>query len=370
MRLHLRLLLAASLAASAMGSGAQTASGKVQTAGGNLQSAGDEDRTKLPDYAASAPRYVAGPPMPGTIRVWGNDFMAKLEAIWEEGFRKLHPEIKFEDTLKSSAQAVGALYTNVADLGLLGREVWPTEVLGFQKMFQYEPLGIAAATGSYHEEGKTWPFIIFVNKSNPISKLTLEQLDAIYGTGLRRGARERITRWGQLGVTGPRASHPIHVYGYDMIIPGFTYGFQQIVFKGSDQWTGDLREYTNAHRPDGKLIHTAGDLMLNDLARDPDGIAFTGMQFRNAGVKFLPIAETAGGPYLEPSLLATANRTYPMVRSIYILLNRKPGAPIEPRVREFLRYVLSEQGQRDVMKEGDFLPLTPALLQQQLHLLE
>lgn len=334
------------------------------------QTAGDEDRSKLPDYAAQAPEFVPGPAMPGTIRVWGNDFMARLEGIWEAGFHKSHPEIKFDDTLKSSAQAVGALYTNVADLGLLGREVWPTEVLGFQKMFQYEPLGVAVATGSFHTEGKTWPFIIFVNKSNPLSKLTMQQLDAIYGTQLRRGAKERITTWGQLGVTGPQASHRIHVYGYDMIIPGFTYGFQQIVFKGSDQWTGDLHEYTNAHRPDGKLIHTAGDLMLDDLAKDPDGIAFTGLQFANPGVKPLAIAETDAGPYIIPSLLNTANRTYPMVRSIYIMLNRKPGTPIDPRVKEFLRYVLSREGQQDVMTEGDFLPLTPALLQQQLQKIE
>jgi len=330
----------------------------------------DEDRSKLPNYPAQAPDFVPGPPMPGTIRVWGNDFMIKLEGLWEEGFHKSHPEIKFDDTLKSSAQAVGALYTNVADLGLLGREVWPTEVLGFQKMFQYEPLGIAAATGSFHAEGKTWPFVIFVNKSNPISKLTMQQLDAIYGTALRRGAKERITTWGQLGVTGPQASHRIHVYGYDMIIPGFTYAFQQIVFKGSDQWTGDLREYTNAHHPDGKLIHTAGDLMLDDLAKDPDGIAFTGLQFTNPNVKYLAIAENEGGPYVYPSLLTTANRTYPMVRCIYIMLNRKPGEPADPRLHEFLRYVLSRQGQEDVMKEGDFLPLTPALLQEQLHKLE
>jgi phosphate transport system substrate-binding protein len=296
--------------------------------------------------------------------------MVKLQGLWEEGFHKFHPEIKFDDTLKSSAQALAGLYTNVADLGLLGREVWPTEVLGFQKMFAYEPTGIAVATGSFHTEGKTWPFIIFVNKSNPISKLTMQQLDAIYGTQLRRGAKERITTWGQLGVTGPQASHPIHVYGYDMIIPGFTYAFQQIVFKGSDQWTGDLREYTNAHRPDGRLIHTAGDLMLDDLAKDPDGIAFTGLQFANANVKALSIAETSAGPYIAPSLLSTANRTYPMVRSIYIMLNRKPGTPVDPRLKEFLRYVLSRQGQLDVMKEGDFLPLTPALLKEQLSKLE
>lgn len=334
------------------------------------QVAEDGDRSKLPNYPGQAPNFIPGPPMPGTIRVWGNDFMIKLEGLWEEGFNKTHPEIKFDDNLKSSAQALGALYTGVADLGLLGREPWPTEILGFQKMFQYEPLGIQCATGSFHAEGKTWPFIIFVNKSNQISKLTMQQLDAIFGTGLRRGAKERITTWGQLGVTGPQATHRIHVYGYDMIIPGFTYAFQQIVFKGSDQWTGDLREYTNAHQPDGKLIHTAGDLMLDDLAKDPDGIAFTGLQFTNPGVKYLAIAEDEGGPYVIPTLLTTANRTYPLVRSIYIMLNRKPGQPVDPKLHEFLRYVLSRQGQEDVMKEGDFLPLTPALLQEQLRLIE
>src|SRR5260370_24528542 len=148
-----------------------------------------------------------------------------------------------------------------------------------------------------------------------------------------------------------------------MIIPGFTYGFQQIVFKGSDQWTGDLREYTNAHRPDGKLIHTAGDLMLDDLSKDPDGIAFTGLQFINPGVKYLPIAENDGGPFVMPTLLNTANRTYPMVRCIYIMLNRRPGEPVYPKLHEFLPYVLSRQGQQAVMKERELLPTTPARLQ-------
>ena len=341
-----------------------------QTPSAEAVSAAAKDRSHLPDYPAQDPEFVAGPPVPGTIRVWGDDFMVKLEAVWEQDFHKTHPEIKFDDTLKSSAQAVAGLYTGVADLGLLGREVWPLEVLGFEKMYGYEPLGVGVATGSFDSEGKTWPFIIFVNQSNSISKLDLQQLDAIFGTGLRRGAKEPITRWGQLGVSGPQASRPIHVYGYDMIIPGFTYGFQQRVFKGSDKWTGNLREYTNAHQPDGRLIHTAGDLMLNDLAKDPDGIAFTGMQFANPGVKYLALAENPGGPYIEPNLLTTANRTYPLVRTIYIMLNRKPGTPVDPRLKEFLRYVLSREGQAAVMKEGDFLPLTPALLNEQLRKLE
>ncbi|WP_263366266.1 PstS family phosphate ABC transporter substrate-binding protein [Edaphobacter bradus] len=319
---------------------------------------------------ASAADYKPGPPAPGVIRVWGNDFMTRLESIWEEGFRKFHPEIRFEDTLKSSAQAVGALYTNVADVGLLGREPWPMEVLGFQKMFNYDPLAIAAATGSFDAEGKTWPFIIFVNKSNPIQHLDLQQLDAIFGTGLKRGAKVPITRWGQLGLTGEWADRPIHVNGYDMQIPGFTYGFQQIVFMGSDKWTGSLREFYNTHYPDGRLIHTGGDLMTAEIAKDEDAIGFTGMQFANDGVKFLPISVNSGGPYITPNVENTANRTYPMVRAIYILVNRKPGTPLDPKLNEFLHYVLSKQGQADVLKEGDFLPMPPEFLAEQLKKLD
>ncbi len=297
--------------------------------------------------------------------MWGDDFMAKLQGIWEQGFHKYHPEIHFDDTLKSSAQGMGALYTNVADLALLGREAWPSEVLGFQKMYRHEPLGIAVATGSFDTEGKTWPLIIFVNKSNPLSRMTLQQLDAIYGTTLKRGATEPIRRWGQLGLTGEWADRPIHVYGYDFSIPGFTYAFQQMVFKGGDKWNDTLIEFFNTHDPNGKLTHTAGDLMLDALAKDPNGIAFTGMQFKNPGVKYLALAKTDSGPYVEPSPETTADRTYPLVRNIYIYLNREPGRHVDPKLKEFLTYVLSRQGQADVQKEGAFLPLTLAQDQEQ-----
>lgn len=105
--------------------------------------------------------------------------------------------------------------------------------------------------------------------------------------------------------------------------------------------------------------------MLDALAKDPAGIAFTGMQFKNAGVKYLSLAETDAGPYVEPSLETTANRTYPLVRNIFIYLNRAPGKPVDPRLKEFLSYVLSRQGQEDVQKEGAFLPLTLAQDQEQ-----
>src|SRR5260370_9237523 len=80
----------------------------------------DEDRSRLPNYPAQAPDFVAGPPIPGVIRVWGNHFMAKLQGLWEEGFHKAHPKIKFETTLMRSAQSRARPYTNAAALVLHG----------------------------------------------------------------------------------------------------------------------------------------------------------------------------------------------------------------------------------------------------------
>ncbi|MBV9083014.1 MAG: substrate-binding domain-containing protein [Acidobacteriaceae bacterium] len=316
------------------------------------------------------PHYRPETQVSGQLRVWGNDFMAKLFGLWTAGFSKYHPAVKYEVFLKSTATGIGALYTGVSDMSLLGREIWPSETLGFQKVFGYEPLGFSVATGSFDAEGKTWPHIIFVNKDNPLNKLTLKQLDAIFGAERKRGEKEPIVKWGQLGLTGDWADKPIHVYGYDMQIPGFTYFFQQAVFLGSDRWTCNLHEFYNAHRPDGSLIAVAGNLITKAVGEDRYAIAYTGIQFRTSLVKPLALAETDTGPYIEPTKETTQNRTYPLTRSVYIFINRAPGKPIDPKVKEFLRYIFSHDGQQNVAQEGDFLPLTNALLAEQVRKLE
>ena len=64
------------------------------------------------------------------------------------------------------------------------------------------------------------------------------------------------------------------------------------------------------------------------------------------------------------------NRTYPLIRDAYLYINRPPGRPVEPKVKEFLRYVLSREGQQDVDSFGVYNPLTASYLAEQLKKLE
>jgi len=165
----------------------------------------------------------------GEIRVWGNETLMNVLRNWELGIHEHQRGLRFVDTLPSGACAIGALYTGVADLGLMGHHGWPVENQGFYEVFGYEPTEIIVATGAYDVAGKMPPNVIYVNKRNPLSKLTMKQIDGIFGeqrTGgwqgrkwsqaAARSSKENIRTWGQLGLTGEWADKPIRVYGYDL----------------------------------------------------------------------------------------------------------------------------------------------------------
>jgi len=101
--------------------------------------------------------------------------------------------------------------------------------------------------------------------------------------------------------------------------------------------------------------------MLDALAEDPYGIAYAAIQYgrKNARVKPAAIAAGDRGPYIQPTRENFENRTYPLHEAICIYINRAPGNPLDKRLKEFLLYVLSRQGQVDVVEGGGgYLPLT------------
>src|SRR5260370_42022095 len=100
---------------------------------------------------------------------------------WEKDFRRHQPGILFDDHLTSTVHGIPALVFDVADLGLLGREIAPLENLSFRRMFRYDPLEITIATGSYDTPYEAFALGVFVNKDNPLSQLTFQQVAAIFG---------------------------------------------------------------------------------------------------------------------------------------------------------------------------------------------
>jgi phosphate transport system substrate-binding protein len=307
------------------------------------------------------PAYQPEVKIAGTITSWGHVFMKDAMKKWEEGFRKFHPDVRFVDNLVSSAAATGALFTGTADLGFVGREIRPMEVAGYNRVMKHKPFGVQVMTGALTNPDKSVALGIFVHRDNPLARLTFSQLDAIFGAEHLRGAPRNIRAWDQVGLTGEWADRPIRIYqGVLDASPAFYFSVE--VMKGSLLWNENTRVFDDLDQPGGKTV-TAAQQIVDALAADRYGIALAGVGTPNPGVKLIAIARADGGPWVEPTTENILNRSYPFARSVWIYVNRAPGQPLEPKVREFLRYILSREGQQDVAREGDYLPLTAGLAQ-------
>jgi phosphate transport system substrate-binding protein len=268
-----------------------------------------------------------------TIRVWGSPQMSGVLRLWKDGFRKDHPEIRFHDELHGTASGIAGLYAGVADIAVMGREIWPIETLAFQSVFPWKPMEVEAATGSYDIPKATYALVVYVHKSNPLSQLTIEQLAATFG----RPART----WDDFGLTGDWAGKPIHAYNFEYENDKSIF-FRRRVFGDRYRWDSGTREFSGAD---------AGQLILDALARDPLGIAISNPHYANPDVKALALAGVTA------NIETVRNRTYPLTRAVYIYVNRDPKKPLKAGIRQFLDYVLGPAGQRDVARDGTYLPL-------------
>ena len=336
-------------------------------------------------HADDLPSYTPEYKVAGAIRCFGSDLKGQV-AVWEEGFLKYHPDAVFSNNFMTSSEgAMAGLYTGLSDVAPAGDDAKITDQMPFYNTFRYLPLEISVATGGYEKRGTLWAIQIVVNKDNPISKLTVKQLDGIFGserTGgwegilytakYARGPEENIRTWGQLGLTGEWANQPIHTYGYSA--PGFVIAFERKVFHWSDKWNPNYREFVEAKEvtPDPFGQAVASERMLEDLSKDKYGIAWAAIMHTKdyPMVKGIALAAKQGGPYVELTPENVRNRTYPLIRDAYLYINRPPGRPIDPKVKEFVRYILSREGQQDIIRQDVYNALTPGALREQLKKLE
>jgi phosphate transport system substrate-binding protein len=318
------------------------------------------------------PKYQPEQTVAGTLRLWGHgspdtDFMGRLVKSWEEGFSRYQPGVRFENRMYGTASAMGALYVGVGDLAIMGREIWPFEVTTFEKVFHYPPTGVDITTGSLDIRNMDFALNVFVHKDNPLAKLTLTQADAVFGGEHLRGPRN-VRAWDGLGLTGEWKDKPIHVYGFP-VHRGFAVYFQDAVLGGSHKWNCDLKEFADVRQPGGSLLD-GGQRVLDALAKDRYGIAYSNLRYMNAQVKPVALAANEGGPYYEATKENLVQRKYPLTRFITTFFNRAPGKPVDPKVKEFLRYILSREGQQAIVNDGNYLPLSEEAISVQLKKLE
>jgi len=321
---------------------------------------------------AELPEYTSETEVSGRIRLWGHgsfrhDFMRKLVTAWMDGFHQFHPQVEFEYLMYGTASAVGAVYTGAGDIAILGEEISPAAARAFERARGYPHTDITIATGSLDVNFFDYAHMIFVHRDNPVERLSLRELDAIFGAEHRRSERN-IRRWGELGLDGVWHGADIQPYGWKTDVD-FALFFRERVLEHSHRWNPAIREYVHARHADGRQ-YDHGQRIIDALANDRDGIAISNVRYARDEVKVVALAWEDDGPAVMPTDESLISQQYPLVRLIPAIVDKPPGVPLEPAVREFLRFVLSRAGQQILVRESGYLPLSRQQLARQREKLE
>lgn len=350
------LLLAVATAAHA-----QDARPAVPEAGAITSAAKAPQSQAVTQTLGTLPHYVVGPQVSGTIRIWGHgspkhDFVGDLVRRWFAEFHSGQPGVALDYRMYGTASAMGALADGEGTIAVLGEEISPDAERMFRRAKGYAPTRIEIANGSVATNYFDYAHMVFVHRENPLARLTTRQLEAVFGAEHRCAPDgHNIRTWGELGVKGPQASHAITPYSWKTDVD-FALFFRERVLCGSHRWNPAVREYMPVTKPDGEVVQH-GQLILEALAKDPDGIAISSVLFANPGVKALPLAWDAKRGFVTASDATLIDRSYPLGRIIPAFVDRPPGKPIPPAEREFLRYILSREGQTALAQDSGYLPI-------------
>lgn len=262
--------------------------------------------------------------------------------LWAEGFRKKYPNVKIQIEGKGSSTAPPALIEGTAQLGPMSRKMKGKEMDAFEAKFGYKPTAFPVAVDA---------LAVYVNKDNPIQGLSLPQVDAAFSKTRRRGFKEDVTTWGQLGLNGDLTKAAISLYGRNSA--SGTYGFfKEHVLEGGD-YKDEVKE-----QPGSASV-------VQGVTEDQAGVGYSGIGYRTSGVRALPLAMKEGEPFVEPTFENASKGTYPLARFLFVYVNKAPNQPLSPIVKEFLKFVYSKEGQHVVIKDGYF-PMSSELIEKQL----
>jgi len=284
---------------------------------------------------------VAG--VSGNLSSVGSDSLNNLMTLWAESFNKHYPNAKIQIEGKGSSTAPPALISGTAQLGPMSREMKGSEIDQFEKKYGYKPTVIRTSVDA---------LAVFVNKDNPIKCLTIAQVDAVFSKSRRHGHPSDLTTWGQLGLTGEWAKRPISLYGRNSA--SGTYGF----FKEQSLKNGDFKDQVKEQPGSASVVQ--------GLTVDRFGMGYSGIGYATAGVRAVPLAAKPGGKCVEADPDNAYSGSYPLARFLYVYINKAPGKALEPITREFVKLVVSKDGQEAVMKDGYF-PIPAAIAREELN---
>lgn len=290
------------------------------------------------DIDPNLPVYEPVSGVSGNLNSIGSDTLNNLMTLWAESFQAIYPNVHIQIEGKGSSTAPPALIEGTGQLGPMSRAMKQTEIDKFEARFGYKPFQIGVALDA---------LAVYVHKDNPIKGMSLKQLDSIFSSTLKFGG-DPIETWGQLGLEDSWAPRSISVYGRNSA--SGTYGFFKSVALGKGDFKSSVKE-----QPGSSAV-------VQGVSSDIYGIGYSGIGYRTSGVRVLPISSDDGTQY-EPTAANCISGDYPLARLLYIYINRNPVEELDTLTKEFLKFVLSKEGQEIVVKDG-YYPLPAEIAQQ------
>jgi phosphate transport system substrate-binding protein len=275
------------------------------------------------------PNYETVSGVSGNLNSIGSDTLNNLMTLWAEGFKKLYPNVNVQIEGKGSSTAPPALIEGTAQIGPMSRPMKAEEIDLFEKKFGYKPTEVKVAVDA---------LAVFAHKDNPIKGMSMQQVDAIFSS-TRKGGGADITEWGQLGLSDWKG-RAISLFGRNSA--SGTYGF----FQEHALQKGDFKPSVKEQPGSSAVVQGIGG--------DIYALGYSGIGYKTSGVRALPLSSENGGEFFEANYTNALSGDYPMARFLIVYVNKKPGEPLDKLTLEFLKFVLSKQGQMIVEKDNYF----------------
>lgn len=278
------------------------------------------------------PTYEKTSGVSGNLSSVGSDSLANLMTLWAEDYKKLYPNVNIQIQAAGSSTAPPALTEGTANLGPMSRAMKDNELQAFEEKYGYKPTAIPVAIDA---------LAVFVHKDNPIKQLTMQQVDAIFSSTRLCGEPKELKTWGDVGLTGEWAAKPIQLFGRNSV--SGTYGY----FKEEALCKGDFRANVNEQPGSASVVQS--------ISSTVNAIGYSGIGYRTASVRAVPLVNKKG-EVEEANETNALSGKYPLARFFYVYVNKAPNKPLDPLEAEFVKMVLSKQGQEIVVKDG-YIPL-------------
>ena len=279
------------------------------------------------------PSYTKTTGVSGNLSSVGSDTLANLMTLWAENYKKEYPNVNIQIQAAGSSTAPPALTEGTANLGPMSRKMKDNELQAFETKYGYKPTAIPVAVDA---------LAVFVHKDNPIKHLTMEQVDAIFSSTRLCGGKADVKTWGDLGVTGDLANKPVQLFGRNSV--SGTYGY----FKEAALCKGDFRGNVNEQPGSASVVQS--------VSQSLNGIGYSGIGYKTSSTRAVPLSKKDGGEIEEANEVNALNGKYPLARFLFVYVNKAPNKPLAPLEAEFIKLVLSQQGQQVVVKDG-YIPL-------------